>query len=72
VPVAVKNETDVEGYRTYHGCKPDEELFEVKKESAWPVKKWVEEGAVCIGVLNMHEAGAGMSHHLPYRIITPS
>jgi Asp-tRNA(Asn)/Glu-tRNA(Gln) amidotransferase A subunit family amidase len=64
IPVGVKDEVDVAGYRTTSGRKQDEEIFEIKAESAWPVQKWEEAGAIVMGKMNMHEIGAGMFQYL--------
>lgn len=59
VPIAVKDEVDTAGYRTYHGRKKDDSLFKVVTESPWPVQKWEETGAMIIGKTAMHELGTG-------------
>jgi Asp-tRNA(Asn)/Glu-tRNA(Gln) amidotransferase A subunit family amidase len=61
VPIAVKDETDIEGYRTYNGRKKNDDIFPIMTETSWPVQQWVEAGAVIVGKLNMHETGAGKS-----------
>ena len=58
VPFAVKDEMDVKGYKRMAGTKTD---FTKGKEveTSWCVRKLEEEGAVCLGKLNMHELGLG-------------
>lgn len=59
VPFAVKDDLDVEGYKTHMGTLRDH--TEGKSvETSWCVRKCEEEGAVLIGKLNMHELGSGM------------
>lgn len=65
IPVAVKDECDVEGYRTTFGRKMNESLFKVQDESDWPVQKWVAAGAIVLGKLNMHELGADTTGNNP-------
>jgi Asp-tRNA(Asn)/Glu-tRNA(Gln) amidotransferase A subunit family amidase len=59
IPLAVKDECDVAGYRTTNGRKGDEKFLSVKTETAWPVRRWEEAGAIVMGKTNMHEIGAG-------------
>jgi Asp-tRNA(Asn)/Glu-tRNA(Gln) amidotransferase A subunit family amidase len=59
IPIGVKDECDVAGYRTFFGRKRDDKLFEVKTQSSWPVQKWQEAGVIIVGKLNMHEIGSG-------------
>lgn len=62
VPVGVKDEVDVKGYKTRCGS-----IINLKSEvdaTSWCVAKWEEEGAIVLGKLNMHELGMGMN--LPY------
>jgi len=61
VPIAIKDETDIEGYRTYLGRKKNDDIFPIKTETSWPVQQWVDAGAVIVGKMNMHETGAGRS-----------
>lgn len=60
IPVGVKDEDDVAGYRTTVGRKMDEKMFPIKTETAWPVQMWEKSGAIVIGKTNMHEIGLGM------------
>ncbi|EXJ61843.1 amidase [Cladophialophora yegresii CBS 114405] len=55
VPLAVKDEVDLAGYRTTKGSRLD---FTDKTDgTAWCVQKWQDAGAVIIGKTNMHEVG---------------
>lgn len=57
VPVGVKDEVDLEGYKRTLGTKLD---FTSKSgETSWCVKKWQEAGAIVIGKTTMHELGLG-------------
>ena len=67
IPIGVKDEVDVAGYRTYSGRKPNNELFKVKVDTIWPVKKWEESGAIVMGKLNMHEVSSGENYILPMK-----
>jgi hypothetical protein len=61
VPIGVKDDTDVDGYVNFMGMKydPTAPCFKEKSQSAWPVKKLQEAGAVVIGKNVMHELGSG-------------
>jgi len=63
VPIAVKDESDVVGYRTTNGRKANNEIFPVATETIWPVQQWVDYGAIIIGKTTMHEIGAGKHSH---------
>lgn len=58
VPVAVKDEADLKGYKRSLGSKLD--FTNPENETAWCVKQWEEAGAIVIGKTNMHEIGLGM------------
>ncbi|KAJ5054338.1 uncharacterized protein L3040_000614 [Drepanopeziza brunnea f. sp. 'multigermtubi'] len=67
IPVAIKDEYDIEGYTTclgsvndYTGKVPDGESI-----TAWCVKKIEEAGAVNLGKLSMHEFGLDTSGNNP-------
>lgn len=60
VPVAVKDEVDLAGYRKCLGTKNDCRSKDAGDVTSWCVEKWQEEGAVILGKLNMHEIGLGM------------
>lgn len=59
VPVVVKDEVDLQGYKRTLGSKLD---FKGGIDStSWCVKKWEEAGAIVIGKTTMHELGLGES-----------
>ena len=57
VPVAVKDEVDLDGYGKSLGSSKD--FTRQGGGTSWCVKKWEEAGAVIVGKLNMHELGLG-------------
>lgn len=57
VPVAVKDEVDLDGYEKSLGSPQD--FTRPDGGTSWCVRKWEEAGAVVIGKSNMHEFGAG-------------
>lgn len=65
VPTAIKDESDVKGYRTTQGRKRNDALMKIVEESSWPVQKWEEAGAVILGKANMHELGADTTNNNP-------
>lgn len=63
VPVAVKDEVHVEGYRRNLGSNLD---FKGGFEgTSWCVQKWEEAGAIIIGKTTMHELGLGKNRTSP-------
>ncbi|EEP82255.1 conserved hypothetical protein [Uncinocarpus reesii 1704] len=63
VPVAVKDEVDIAGYKCTSGTKLD---FTCKSgKTSWCVKKWEEAGAIVIGKTTMHELGLDTSNNNP-------
>ena len=58
VPVAIKDEVDLDGYRKSLGSCQD--FTRQGGGTSWCVKKWEDAGAVIVGKLNMHELGLGM------------
>lgn len=59
VPIGVKDDLAVAGYVSHQGMKhKDIPWFATKKETAWPVAKLQEAGAVVIGKNRMHELGS--------------
>jgi Asp-tRNA(Asn)/Glu-tRNA(Gln) amidotransferase A subunit family amidase len=58
VPVAIKDQIAVEGYKRFVGSTRDETVQ--GGGSSWCVLKWEEAGVVNLGTLNMHEFGLGM------------
>ncbi|KAF4611372.1 hypothetical protein G7Y89_g15641 [Cudoniella acicularis] len=65
VPTAIKDESNVAGYRTTYGRRPNDRMFPVAEESSWPVQKIEQSGAVILGKLNMHELGADTTNNNP-------
>ena len=61
VPTGIKDEYDVDGYRTCLGSKNDYTLEAAQGQSitSWCVKKLEEAGAINLGKLSMHEFGLG-------------
>ena len=57
VPVAVKDEMDVDGYKKCLGSAKDFTL--AQGGTSWAVKMWQDAGAVMMGKTNMHELGLG-------------
>ncbi len=55
VPIAVKDEVDLTGYRTTKGSKLD--FTDKGDRTAWAAARWIEAGALIIGKTNMHEIG---------------
>ncbi|KAF2731618.1 amidase signature enzyme [Polyplosphaeria fusca] len=64
IPFAVKDETDVRGYKRHVGTKHD---YTKSKdvETSWCVKKLEEQGAVMMGKLSMHELGLDTTNNNP-------
>lgn len=59
IPVAIKDEVDIDGYDKYLSSKVD---FTANPSfTSWCVKKWEEAGAIVIGKTVMHEIGLGTS-----------
>lgn len=65
VPTAIKDESDVAGYRTTQGRKKNDAAFKVCEQSTWPVQKLQEAGMINLGKLNMHELGADTTNCNP-------
>ena len=57
VPVAVKDEVDLNGYKKCLGTLQDHTPNE--NTTSWCVMQWEEAGALIIGKLSMHELGLG-------------
>ena len=55
VPLAIKDEVDLKGYKTTKGSKLD--FTDKTGGTSWCVQKWQDAGAVIIGKTNMHEVG---------------
>ncbi|KAK2768358.1 hypothetical protein FQN54_000212 [Arachnomyces sp. PD_36] len=65
VPVAVKDEVDITGYKTTLGSSLD--FTDKEGRTSWCVKKWMEAGAVIVGKTNMHELGLDTTNNNPHR-----
>ncbi|KAF2865896.1 amidase signature enzyme [Massariosphaeria phaeospora] len=61
VPIAIKDEVDVEGLETKFGSK----RVSAPTESSWCVKKLVEAGAIILGKSSMHELGIDTTNNNP-------
>lgn len=72
IPTGIKDEYDVDGYRTCLGSKNDYTPEPLRGQSIthWCVKKLQEAGAINLGKLSMNEFGLGK--HRPFILITPS
>ena len=57
VPVAVKDEVDLAGYKKTLGSSRD--YTPTAEVTGWCIRKWEEAGAIVMGKLNMHELGLG-------------
>jgi len=55
VPTAIKDESEVAGYRTTSGRKANDKIFPIAKETIWSIQQWVDAGVVIIGKTTMHE-----------------
>ena len=55
VPIAVKDEVNLTGYRTTKGSRLD--FTDKGDRTAFCVDRWIDAGAVIIGKTNMHEIG---------------
>ncbi|KAL8729003.1 MAG: hypothetical protein Q9166_005004 [cf. Caloplaca sp. 2 TL-2023] len=63
VPVAVKDEVDLDGYEKSLGSPID---FSRKDGgTSWCIKKWEDAGAIIVGKLNMHELGLDTTNNNP-------
>ncbi|RAL05256.1 amidase [Aspergillus ibericus CBS 121593] len=63
IPVAVKDEVHMEGYRRTLGSKID--FTGEFGGTSWCVKKWEEAGAIVIGRTTMHELGLDTTNNNP-------
>lgn len=63
VPIAVKDEVDVKGYKNCFGTKKD--FTKAFDETSWCVLKWEEQGAINVGKTNMHEIGMDTTNNNP-------
>lgn len=62
VPTAVKDDSDVAGYRTTFGRAENDELFPIARYSSYPVQKLLECGVIILGKTNMHEEGTDVTN----------
>ncbi|KAL8799287.1 MAG: hypothetical protein Q9200_007575, partial [Gallowayella weberi] len=70
VPVAVKDELDLDGYDKSLGSPID---FTSKTGgTSWCVKKWEDAGAIIVGKLNMHELGLDTTNNNPTKGTPPN
>ncbi|KAF2971412.1 hypothetical protein GQX73_g2146 [Xylaria multiplex] len=69
VPVGVKEDTDVAGYTSYYGQRPEpsDPAFVPATKSLWPVAQLQAAGAVVVGTLAMHELGSDVTGCNPRR-----
>ncbi|KAJ8060020.1 hypothetical protein OCU04_011631 [Sclerotinia nivalis] len=54
---AIKDVSDVTGYRMTFGRAANEELFPISKTTTWPIQKLEECGAITLGKTNVYEYG---------------
>jgi len=57
IPTAIKDASNVSGYRTTFGRGENDELFPISETTTWPTQKLEECGAIILGKTNMHEIG---------------
>lgn len=63
VPVAVKDEVHLTGYKRTLGSKLD--FKHGSDGTSWCVKQWIDAGAIVIGKTNMHELGLDTNNNNP-------
>ncbi|PWY92034.1 N-acylethanolamine amidohydrolase [Aspergillus heteromorphus CBS 117.55] len=63
IPVAIKDEVHMEGYRRTLGSKMD--FTGDVRGTSWCVRKWEEAGAIVIGKTTMHELGLDTNNNNP-------
>ncbi|KOC13538.1 N-acylethanolamine amidohydrolase [Aspergillus flavus AF70] len=63
IPVVVKDEVHIEGYRRTLGSKLD--FTGEFTGTSWCVKKWEEAGAIIVGKTTMHELGLDTNNNNP-------
>ncbi|KAE8142714.1 amidase signature domain-containing protein [Aspergillus pseudotamarii] len=63
VPIVVKDEVHIEGYRRTLGSKLD--FTGEFTGTSWCVKKWEEAGAIIVGKTTMHELGLDTNNNNP-------
>lgn len=69
IPIGVKEDTDVEGYTSYHGQRPEpsDPAFVPATKSLWPVAQMEAAGAIVVGTVVMHELGSDVTGCNPRR-----
>ncbi|KAL8910982.1 MAG: hypothetical protein Q9171_003793 [Xanthocarpia ochracea] len=65
VPVAVKDEVDLDGYEMSLGSPVD--FTRKDGGTSWCIKKWDDAGAIIIGKSNMHELGLDTTNNNPIK-----
>ena len=65
VPVTVKDEFDLDGFKKCLGTKRDYARHE--GGTSWCAKKWQEAGAIIVAKTNMHELGLDTTNNNPIR-----
>jgi Asp-tRNA(Asn)/Glu-tRNA(Gln) amidotransferase A subunit family amidase len=65
VPTAIKDSSDVAGYRTTFGRASNDKLFLISKNTTWPIQKLEECGAIILGKTSMHEIGTDITNLNP-------
>ncbi|KAI4265128.1 MAG: hypothetical protein L6R38_009635 [Xanthoria sp. 2 TBL-2021] len=65
VPVAVKDEADLDGYDKSFGSPI--EYTRKNGGTSWCVKKWEDAGAIIVGKSNMHELGLDTTNNNPLK-----
>ncbi|PGH28186.1 hypothetical protein AJ80_00076 [Polytolypa hystricis UAMH7299] len=63
VPVAIKDEVDIEGYKRTLGTKLD--FTGANCTTVWCVKQWEQAGAIVVGKTTMHELGLDTTNNNP-------
>ncbi|KAI1097328.1 amidase signature enzyme [Jackrogersella minutella] len=68
IPIAVKDDTDVEGYISHMGqpFDPADPFFTPATSTIWPIAQLEAAGAVVVGKLVMHELGSDVSGCNPH------
>ncbi|KAI4136245.1 MAG: hypothetical protein L6R39_007837, partial [Caloplaca ligustica] len=63
VPVAIKDEIDLDGYERTMGSPLD--FTRKEGGTSWCIRKWEDAGAIVLGKLNMHELGLDTTNNNP-------
>ncbi|KAL8945551.1 MAG: hypothetical protein Q9222_007913, partial [Ikaeria aurantiellina] len=64
VPLAVKDEADLDGYPKTLGSAHD--FTSTEGGTSWCVRQWEEAGGIVVGKLNMHELGLDTTNNNPH------